>query len=103
MPTCPAAVLSPGETVLSAASVQDLRVHSTELRRTRQTGPPGLALDSLFLSDFGDWTALVVVVVVVVLLPPEGWDLLTTRAILPFQLAMSMRFRPSVWLYACHG
>ena len=35
----------------------------------------------------------------VVLLPPEGWDSLTTRKSLPFQLPMSMRFKLSAWLY----
>lgn len=81
---------------LCCLSVQELRVHSTELRNTKQAGAPRLALDGPFLSDSGDWAALVRGVV---LLPPEGWDSLTTRKSLPFQLPMSMRFKLSAWLY----
>jgi hypothetical protein len=50
---------------------------------TKQAGAPGLALDSPFLSDFGDLAALVRMVV---LLPPGGWHLLTARATLPSEL-----------------
>lgn len=96
LPTCPAALFHQLEKVISAASLCRSSESTTELRSTKQAGAPRLALDGPFLSDSGDWAALVRGVI---LLPPEAWDSLTTRAILPFQLPMSMRFKFSAWLY----